>query len=404
MLLPFAAGYYLSYLFRTINALIAGDLTAELGLSAADLGLLTSVYFLVFAAVQLPCGVLLDRYGPRTRLSSALLLLASVGSLVFALADGLSGASGRPRADRPRRRLGLDGRLQGHRAVVPAGAHRARQRLVRHAGRARRRDGHCAGRARRSEPSAGAACSPARRLERARAPLLLRAVIVPDEEAAAAAVKTRCSRRLFAIYRDPRFWRIAPLSALGVGTSWSLQGLWAAPWLRDVNGLDRADVVQHLGVMAIAVSASGLASGTGGTRTVRRLGRQDRARAACNHRPVALSPARLSMRASRDRRPCLGVIAAAGAATVLSYAILAERLSEGNLGSGQRGLQPAARRRCLRAAIADGPHHPAVADPRRPPILPSPTKTPWASCSPLSSWRWPGFLAGGADVAGPGRG
>ena len=71
VLLPFAAGYYLSYLFRTINALIAGDLTAELGLSAADLGFLTSVYFLVFAAVQLPLGALLDRYGPRTIQSCA---------------------------------------------------------------------------------------------------------------------------------------------------------------------------------------------------------------------------------------------------------------------------------------------------------------------------------------------
>ena len=66
VLLPFAAGYYLSYLFRTINALIAADLTAELGLSAADLGLLTSIYFLVFAAAQMPFGVLLDRHGPRT--------------------------------------------------------------------------------------------------------------------------------------------------------------------------------------------------------------------------------------------------------------------------------------------------------------------------------------------------
>jgi hypothetical protein len=54
VLLPFAAGYYLSYLYRSINALIAGDLVTELGLSAADLGLLTSVYFLAFAAVQLP--------------------------------------------------------------------------------------------------------------------------------------------------------------------------------------------------------------------------------------------------------------------------------------------------------------------------------------------------------------
>src|SRR6185295_7679269 len=88
MLLPFAAGYYLSYLFRSINALIAGDLRADLGLSAADLGLLTSAYFLVFAAVVLPCGVLLDRYGPRL-IDSTLLLLAAAGSLVFALADGV---------------------------------------------------------------------------------------------------------------------------------------------------------------------------------------------------------------------------------------------------------------------------------------------------------------------------
>jgi sugar phosphate permease len=78
VLLPFAAGYYLSYLFRSINAVIAGDLSTELGLNAADLGALTSAYFLVFAAVVLPCGVLPDRYGPRL-VDSALLLVAAVG-------------------------------------------------------------------------------------------------------------------------------------------------------------------------------------------------------------------------------------------------------------------------------------------------------------------------------------
>src|SRR5215467_932985 len=90
VLLPFAAGYYLSYLFRSINALIASDLVAELQISAADLGLLTSVYFLVLATVQLPFGTLLDRYGPKT-IQSALLLLASAGALIFALAEGLVG-------------------------------------------------------------------------------------------------------------------------------------------------------------------------------------------------------------------------------------------------------------------------------------------------------------------------
>ena len=65
VLVPFAFGYYLSYLGRNVNAVIAPDLIAELGLSAASLGLLTSVYFFAFAAFQLPLGVLLDRYGPR---------------------------------------------------------------------------------------------------------------------------------------------------------------------------------------------------------------------------------------------------------------------------------------------------------------------------------------------------
>ena len=73
-MLPFAAGYYLSYLFRTINALIATPtLLPSWGWAPADLGLLTSVYFLVFAAAQLPFGVLLDRHGPRT-IQSGLLL------------------------------------------------------------------------------------------------------------------------------------------------------------------------------------------------------------------------------------------------------------------------------------------------------------------------------------------
>jgi sugar phosphate permease len=44
--LPFAAGYYLSYLYRTINALIASHLSSDTALGTADLGLLTSVYFL----------------------------------------------------------------------------------------------------------------------------------------------------------------------------------------------------------------------------------------------------------------------------------------------------------------------------------------------------------------------
>ena len=82
--LPFAAGYYLSYLLRTVNAVIAPELTRELTLTAADLGLLTSAYLLAFAAFQIPLGLLLDRYGPR-RVEAGLLLVAAAGTLLFAI-------------------------------------------------------------------------------------------------------------------------------------------------------------------------------------------------------------------------------------------------------------------------------------------------------------------------------
>ena len=84
--LPFVAGYYLSFLFRSINALIAGSLSSEFGLGAGDLSLLTSVYFLTFAAAQIPIGVLLDRYGPR-RIQSAFLVIAATGAALFGASD-----------------------------------------------------------------------------------------------------------------------------------------------------------------------------------------------------------------------------------------------------------------------------------------------------------------------------
>ena len=62
---PFGLGYFLSYLFRAVNAIIEKDLVAEIGLGPADLGLVTAAYLGAFALAQLPLGVLLDRFGPR---------------------------------------------------------------------------------------------------------------------------------------------------------------------------------------------------------------------------------------------------------------------------------------------------------------------------------------------------
>lgn len=88
--IPFALGYFLSYLYRSVNAVIAPDLVRDIGVDPASLGLLTSAYFLAFAAFQLPLGVLLDRYGPR-RVEAVLLLVAAAGAFTFARAETLTG-------------------------------------------------------------------------------------------------------------------------------------------------------------------------------------------------------------------------------------------------------------------------------------------------------------------------
>ena len=88
LFLPFAGCYFLSYLYRTANAVVGPVLSSELSLSAADLGLLTSTYFIAFAASQLPPGILLDRFGAR-RVEAAMLLLAVAGAVVFACSDSI---------------------------------------------------------------------------------------------------------------------------------------------------------------------------------------------------------------------------------------------------------------------------------------------------------------------------
>lgn len=79
---PFIAGYYVSYVYRMVNAVLAPTLVAEFGLSAGQLGLLSSMYFLAFAVVQLPLGLAMDRWGPR-RVNAALLLVAAAGGWLF---------------------------------------------------------------------------------------------------------------------------------------------------------------------------------------------------------------------------------------------------------------------------------------------------------------------------------
>ena len=83
----FLAAYLLSYFFRSTNAVLADDLQRDAGLGPEQLGFMTSLFFLAFAAAQLPLGAALDRWGPRW-VPAGLMLAAAAGSLLTASADG----------------------------------------------------------------------------------------------------------------------------------------------------------------------------------------------------------------------------------------------------------------------------------------------------------------------------
>lgn len=81
----------ISMFFRVSMAVVSFDLTTDLGLSAAELGVISGVFFYVFAWAQIPLGPLLDRFGGRVMVS-VLGVVTTGGALLFAHASGYPGA------------------------------------------------------------------------------------------------------------------------------------------------------------------------------------------------------------------------------------------------------------------------------------------------------------------------
>ena len=252
--LPFATGYTLSYVFRTVNAVLAPHLVLDLGLSAADLGLITAAYFLTFAAFQVPLGLLIDRFNP-SRVQGVLLLAAGLGALVFAFGEtretlimgraliGLGVAGGLMASLKaivlwfPRQRLPLVnglflafGGVGAMTATVPV------------------------------EVALGVTDWRGIYVLLGVATFFAAALVFfvvptrPTVQPGGGLVKQ--IRDLGQVYRDRLFWRLAPLCVVTSGTSMAIQGLWAGPWLKDVAGLERAAVAHHLFIMAVAMTAS----------------------------------------------------------------------------------------------------------------------------------------------------
>ncbi len=245
---PFAGGYFLSYVFRSVNAVIAPDLVRDIGLTAADLGLLTSAYFLAFALFQLPLGLLLDRFGPR-RVEAALLMVAGAGAGLFAVATTLPALA----FARALIGLGVSACLMGGFKAFVLWFPRHRQPLVNGALVAIGGLGAIAA----TQPvEIAAEWVGWRGVFAGLAALTVAAgafifLVVPER--AAEARGGGLVAGLGAILGSRLFWRLTPLAATVHAGFLGIQSLWAGPWLRDVAGLDRAGVADHLLTMAAAL-------------------------------------------------------------------------------------------------------------------------------------------------------
>jgi predicted MFS family arabinose efflux permease len=248
----YAVGYFLSYALRSVNAVIAPELMQELGITAAGLGLLTSAYFLAFGLFQLPLGMLLDRFGPR-RVEVGLLMIAAAGCALFAAGQSL------PVLALARALIGLGvsaclmASFKAFSQWFPAERMPSLTATIMVAGGL--------GALTASVPVESALPLLGWRgiFWVVAALLVLTAAFlwtVPDQTAADKPESFgQQLRTLRNIYSSRVFWRFAPQSTAIAGGFMAVQGLWAVPWLIEVNGLSRADAAGVLFLLSVAMLA-----------------------------------------------------------------------------------------------------------------------------------------------------
>lgn len=253
LFLPFGLGYFLSYLYRTVNAVIAPNLVHDIGLNPANLGLLTASYLIAFAAFQLPLGVLLDRFSPH-RVEAVLLLFSGTGAFIFARAETLTGLIiGRALIGfgvsaclmaafkaytiwLPPERLPLANGIQMISGGIGALAATTPVELALH-------------------------------ITDWRGVFFILSVItfgtagclfliVPEKQTANTGENFRDQLiGIRTVFTSRIFWSIAPWTFTAQAAFHAIIGLWSGPWLRDVGGYDRITVANCLMGISIAMIA-----------------------------------------------------------------------------------------------------------------------------------------------------
>jgi len=247
--------YVLSQFFRAFLAVLSNVLQQDLGAGPDDLAFASSLWFLSFAAMQLPVGWALDRIGPRRTASVLLLIGGGGGALLFALASTplhiniamlLIGVGGSPvlmasyyifaREYPPARFATLAALMLGVGSVGNLVA---------------------------SYPMALASEWVGWRIALGGLSLISAIVAlgiqlsVRDPEV----VESETKGSVLDLLKLPVMWTILPLMFVNYAPTGGLRGLWIGPYLSDVFGLSTAQIGQATLVMGVAMIIGTLSMG-----------------------------------------------------------------------------------------------------------------------------------------------
>jgi len=251
-------GYVLSQFYRAFLAVLSPVLAVDTGASADDLALASGLWFLAFAAMQIPVGWALDQVGPRRTTAWLLGLCGGGGAAVFAMATTpahlnlamvLIGMGCSPVLMAS---YYIFGRVYSAAMFATlAGATIGIGTL-----------GNIAG----ALPLAWAAETFGWResiwglgtLTALVGLVMLRFVVDPP---AVAATEGTERGSLLDVLRIPGVWVILPLLFVGYAPAAGLRGLWVGPYFSDVYGLDAQGIGQVTLIMAIGMVIGSFAYG-----------------------------------------------------------------------------------------------------------------------------------------------
>ena len=319
--IPFALGYFLSYLYRVVNAVLAPDLASELGIGPSELGLLTAAYFITFAAFQLPLGVLLDRFGPR-KIESFLLIFAAAGAFVFSRAESVSGlVIGRALIG-----FGVSACLMAAFKAFVLWFRRERLPLINGIQMAAGGFGAL---------TATAPMEAALGVTDWRGVFFILSIItlavaaavffvVPEKEMEqnGDSIKEQI-QGIIQVFSSLTFWRIAPLTVMSQAAFLAIQGLWSGPWLRDVAGMERDMIAQVLLMIAAAMVGGFILMGAVAER-LSRLGIKPIVIAAAGMTAFMITQGLLILEATSWSRTLWVLFGIFGTTGIIPYAVLSQ--------------------------------------------------------------------------------